>query len=229
MFRRFLLLFASCLLVQFLTSAQDFRPKNSWPFLYSDFSEGVVCNLAGEQILSARLNISVSDQRLYYIKDETIMVADQSRIFSVKIGNDIFINVGGKFYKVLAESEGGAAVMMVQVDIDRLSKASIGYGVSSATASTQNVAALSLESTAGTNINQAMHSRDSGEDLPVLEKKFILYNYGFVVPALKREVMSIPGLDKDAANAFFKQNKIKWNNPESLTQVADFLTGEFRK
>ena len=74
-----------------------------------------------------------------------------------------------------------------------------------------------------------MHSRDSGEELPVLEKKFILYNYGFVVPALKREVMGIPGLDKNAAAAFFKQNKIKWNNPESLTQVADFLTREFQK
>ena len=45
----------------------------------------------------------------------------------------------------------------------------------------------------------------------------------------EREVMDIPGLDKAAAKDFFKKNKIKWNNPESLTAVADFLTEQFQQ
>lgn len=158
-----------------------------------------------------------------------MMMADVSRVFSAKIGKDVYVNVGGKFYKVLAESEGGAAVVLTQVNTDQMNKASIGYGVMSATASTQNVAALSLDSNLGANVNKAMQSRDSGVELPLLERKYILYCYGRVVPALKREVMDIPGLDKEVAKDFFKKNKIKWNNPESLTVVADFLTGQFSK
>lgn len=229
MLKKIFSLSAACLLVCFLAGAQDYNPKTTWPYLYADFPDGVVCNQAGDQLIQAPLNISVADQRLYYVKDEKVMVADLTRVFSAKIGEDVYVNAGGKFYKVLCESKGGAAVALIQVDMDRLNKASIGYGVSSATASTQNVAALSLDSNVGTNVNQAMQSREGGQELPVQEKKYILYGFGRVVPALKREVMDIPGLDKAAAKDFFKKNKIKWNNPESLTAVADFLTEQFQQ
>jgi len=210
--------------------AQEFKPKDTWPFLYADFTDGVVCSQDGDQILSGKLNISVANQRLYYIKGETLMEADVTRVFSVKIGEqDIFVNVGAKMYRILAESSGGAAVSLTLVDTDRMNKSDIGYGVSSATASTQNVAALALDSNVGTNINQAIVSRDGGTEIPVMEKKYILFSGNRTVPALRREVMDIPGLDKDAAKDFFKKNKIKWNNPASLTLVADFLTSMFNE
>lgn len=229
MMKRIILIAVSFFLVHALADAQSFRPKDTWPFLYREFTEGVVCTNMGEQIMQAQLNISIINQRLYFIKDEKIMEADLRRVFSARIGDDVYVNSGGKFYKVLLESEGGAAVVLVQVDVDKMGKASIGYGVSSATASTQNVAALSLDTNVGTNVNQAMATREGGQELPAQEKKYILYNSGSVVPALKREVMDIPGLDKDAAKDFFKKNKIKWNNPKSLTVVADFLTEQFQQ
>lgn len=208
--------------------AQRFEPKDTWPFVYENFTDGALYSSTGEKLLSAKMNVSILNQKLYYLKGETIMEADMVRLYAAKISSgpaeDLYVNVGAKMYRVLAESDGGAALQADILDVERYNKASIGYGVTSYTASTQNVSGLAMESSAGVNINTAMASKEGGEPLPVLEKKYILYGQGRVVPALKREVMDIPDLDKQAAKVFFKENKIKWNQAASLTQVADFLT-----
>lgn len=206
--------------------AQKYEPRDTWPFVYENFTDGSLYSSTGDVLLSARMNVSVLNQKLYYLKGETIMEADMVRLYAAKIGpaEDLYVNVGAKMYRVLAESEGGAALQADILDVERYNKASIGYGVTSYTASTQNVSGLAMESSAGVNINTAMASKEGGESLPVLEKKYILYGRGRIVPALKREVMDIPDLDKQAAKVFFKENKIKWNQAASLTQVADFLT-----
>lgn len=206
--------------------AQRFEPKDTWPFVYENFTDGALYSSTGEMLLSAKMNVSILNQKLYYLRGETIMEADMVRLYAAKIGpaEDLYVNVGAKMYRVLAESEGGAALQADILDVERYNKASIGYGVTSYTASTQNVSGLAMESSAGVNINTAMASKEGGESLPVLEKKYILYGRGRIVPALKREVMDIPDLDKQAAKVFFKENKIKWNQAASLTQVADFLT-----
>ena len=208
--------------------AQKYEPRDTWPFVYENFTDGSLYSSTGDVLLSARMNVSVLNQKLYYLKGETIMEADMVRLYAAKISSgpaeDLYVNVGAKMYRVLAESDGGAALQADILDVERYNKASIGYGVTSYTASTQNVSGLAMESSAGVNINTAMASKEGGEPLPVLEKKYILYGQGRIVPALKREVMDIPDLDKQAAKVFFKENKIKWNQAASLTQVADFLT-----
>lgn len=208
--------------------AQKYEPRDTWPFVYENFTDGSLYSSTGDVLLSARMNVSVLNQKLYYLKGETVMEADMVRLYAAKISSgpaeDLYVNVGAKMYRVLAESDGGAALQADILDVERYNKASIGYGVTSYTASTQNVSGLAMESAAGVNINQAQASKEGGEPLPVLEKKYILYGQGRIVPALKREVMDIPDLDKQAAKAFFKENKIKWNQAASLTQVADFLT-----
>ena len=206
--------------------AQKYEPRDTWPFVYENFTDGSLYSSTGDVLLSARMNVSVLNQKLYYLKGETIMEADMVRLYAAKIGpaEDLYVNVGAKMYRVLAESDGGAALQADILDVERYNKASIGYGVTSYTASTQNLSGLAMESSAGVNINTAMASREGGEPLPILEKKYILYGQGRMVPALKREVMDIPDLDKQAAKEFFKENKIKWNQAASLTQVADFLT-----
>ena len=208
--------------------AQKYEPRDTWPFVYENFTDGSLYSSTGDVLLSARMNVSVLNQKLYYLKGETVMEADMVRLYAAKISSgpaeDLYVNVGAKMYRVLAESDGGAALQADILDVERYNKASIGYGVTSYTASTQNVSGLAMESAAGVNINQAQASKEGGDPLPVLEKKYILYGRGRIVPALKREVMDIPDLDKQAAKVFFKENKIKWNQAASLTQVADFLT-----
>lgn len=212
--------------------AQKYEPRDTWPFVYENFTDGSLYSSTGDVLLSARMNVSVLNQKLYYLKGETIMEADMVRLYAAKISSgpteDLYVNVGAKMYRVLAESDGGAALQADILDIERYNKASIGYGVTSYTASTQNVSGLAMESAAGVNINQAQASKEGGEPLPILEKKYILYSQGRIVPALKREVMDISDLDKEAAKVFFKENKIKWNSAASLTQVADFLTNSLK-
>ena len=223
-----LLLVGTLLFCGISMGAQRFEPKDTWPFVYENFTDGALYSSTGEKLLSAKMNVSILNQKLYYLKGETIMEADMVRLYAAKISSglseDLYVNVGAKMYRVLAESDGGAALQANILDIERYNKASIGYGVTSYTASTQNVSGLAMESAAGVNINQAQASKEGGEPLPILEKKYILYGQGRIVPALKREVMDIPDLDKQAAKVFFKENKIKWNQAASLTQVADFLT-----
>lgn len=223
-----LLLIGILLFSRISAGAQRFEPKDTWPFVYENFTDGALYSSTGEKLLSAKMNVSILNQKLYYLKGETIMEADMVRLYAAKISSgpaeDLYVNVGAKMYRVLAESDGGAALQADILDVERYNKASIGYGVTSYTASTQNVSGLAMESSAGVNINTAMASKEGGEPLPVLEKKYILYGQGRIVPALKREVMDIPDLDKQAAKVFFKENKIKWNQAASLTQVADFLT-----
>lgn len=223
----FLLLGMMAVLPAFAQPNRDkwaFKPKDTWPFLYEDFTDGVVCSDSGDDILTGKINVSVLNQKLYYIKGENIMEADMVKVFSVKAGEEIFVNVAGKLYKVLAESTGGAAVQARYLDVEQMNKANIGYGVSSSVASTQNVAGLALDSNSGTNINKALESKEGGAEIPIAEKTYILFCRNRIVPALKREVMDVPGLDKEKAKAFFKEHKIKWSHPESLTEVADFLT-----
>lgn len=212
--------------------AQKYEPRDTWPFVYENFTDGSLYSSTGDVLLSARMNVSVLNQKLYYLKGETIMEADMVRLYAAKISSgpteDLYVNVGAKMYRVLAESDGGAALQADILDVERYNKASIGYGVTSYTASTQNVSGLAMESAAGVNINQAQASKEGGEPLPILEKKYILYGQGRIVPALKREVMDISDLDKEAAKVFFKENKIKWNSAASLTQVADFLTNSLK-
>ena len=226
----FLLLGMTVFLPAFSQDNQAFEPKDTWPFVYESFTDGSIYSSTGETLLNAKMNVSVLNQKLYYLKGETIMEADMVRLYAAKIGpaQDVYVNVGAKMYRVLAESDGGAALQAEILDAERYNKASIGYGVTSYTASTQNVSGLAMESSAGVNINTAMASREGGEPLPILQKKYILYGQGRMVPALKREVMDIPDLDKQAAKEFFKENKIKWNQAASLTQVADFLTNNLK-
>ena len=226
----FLLLGMTVFLPAFSQDHQAFEPKDTWPFVYESFTDGSIYSSTGETLLNAKMNVSVLNQKLYYLKGETIMEADMVRLYAAKIGpaQDVYVNVGAKMYRVLAESDGGAALQADILDAERYNKASIGYGVTSYTASTQNVSGLAMESSAGVNINTAMASREGGEPLPILQKKYILYGQGRMVPALKREVMDIPDLDKQAAKEFFKENKIKWNQAASLTQVADFLTNNLK-
>lgn len=226
----FLLLGMTVFFPAFSQDNQAFEPKDTWPFVYESFTDGSIYSSTGETLLNAKMNVSVLNQKLYYLKGETIMEADMVRLYAAKIGpaQDVYVNVGAKMYRVLAESDGGAALQADILDAERYNKASIGYGVTSYTASTQNVSGLAMESSAGVNINTAMASREGGEPLPILQKKYILYGQGRMVPALKREVMDIPDLDKQAAKEFFKENKIKWNQAASLTQVADFLTNNLK-
>ena len=68
----------------------------------------------------------------------------------------------------------------------------------------------------------ALTGKADGEALPIAQTKYIKAGKR-IVQAGKRYVLALDGVDSKAANAFFKENKIKWNDNDSLLKVAAYL------
>ena len=69
---------------------------------------------------------------------------------------------------------------------------------------------------------QTEDGKNDGKELPVRTQYYILHN-GNLILAKKQEIMNLPGIDKQKAKLFFKNEKIKWKNVESLSKVISFL------
>ena len=221
--KKYLLLFAFLCTGVLLCSAKDFEPKDTWAYLYEDFTPGKVYNSKGEIILEGKVNVSVLDGKLHYVKEDKIMEADMLQVYTAVIEKDTYMNVGGKMLRILSKSDKSAVLEIVEVDMDKLSKAEIGYGITSATASVQGLHMAAMSNYVNATYKDANENKGAGERIPIKEHTYLLTR-GTLVIAKKREVVKLPGLDKKAAEAFFKEEKIKWNNDEDLQKVADYIS-----
>ena len=126
--------------------------------------------------------------------------------------------------KVLAQNDNGYVAECVEVDMVRLNSTEAAYGSSSTTLGTMNLS--SLEGIGATNSNSSLNhmelknNKESGQTLPLIEKKYLFVNKKCIY-ATKRDVAEY--VDAAAFKAFLKSNKVKWNNPQSLLGVVDFL------
>ena len=207
--------------------AHPHEPRDTWPFLYGDFTEGTTRTRTGELLSGASFNITASDSKLLYIKDDKIMLADMNSIYTVKIDEDVYINILGQLYKVMSELDKGVVLMQYSLDVDKLNKAEIGYGVSSSAGTARNVQ-VSLDGRfdfVNMSVQQSWHDKDSGTILPMKETLYIYVN-NTLIPATQHTVTTWPGVDKKAANAFIKQEKIKWKQIASLEKVVIFLDSQ---
>lgn len=210
--------------------AHPYEPRDTWPFLYEEFTEGNTRTRSGELLSGALFNITASDSKLLYIKDDTIMLADMNSIYTVKIGDDVYLNVMGRLYKVMSELDKGLVLMQYSLDIDKLNKAEIGYGVSSSAGTARNVQ-VSLDGRfdfVNMSVQQSWHDKDSGTILPMNETLYLYLN-NTLIPATQHTVTTWPGVDKKEANAFIKQEKIKWKQTESLEKLIIFLDSQLNK
>lgn len=218
--------FISGMLLMVPAFSQSFSPRETWPFLYEEFMSGATRTKDGALVTESRFNITAHDGSLLYIgKDEKIMKADMSRVYTAKLGDDVFLNVSGKMYKLLSETEYGAVLKGVEIDFEEQSKVSIGYGINSSTASAQGLAILmdGRFDTLGKNLQQTENEKNTGEILPLRENYFLFFE-GRLIPAKKQEILDMPGIDKKATKAFFKQEKIRWKDTASLEKVLVFLS-----
>lgn len=219
----------------FSAQAQDsygenptYRPRDSWPYVYERFQPGTVRTASGDLMEYQSFNICIGNGRMHYIYDGRIMEADMMKVFTAKIEDDVYVNVGGKMYRVFVQTNDGAIVFLSSIDMDELQKVNIGYGVSSSTASQTNTSLDLLMSgnvavsnvVVSQTLTVAEQRKNSGKELPVKEDTFFLVK-GRLVPASKRDIQEAVG--KEAAKPFFKENKLKWNKPESLIPVLALL------
>jgi hypothetical protein len=227
-----LLTFAVMLLAGLqLCFAQKFEPTRTWPYLYRDFQNGLIVTNTEDEQISAAVNITLGG-RVHYIneKDQKVMEADILRVASVRIADDVYANVGGRMMRLIAVGDDGIVACETALNADELNKSDIGYGISSATASTMNVNSLASAGSTFVDmpLNSIMAERDAGEKLPVKQTNYFRVGIN-VIPATKAAVMNCGLVDKDAAKAFFKSNKIKWNDPKSLRDMVNFLSEQINK
>ena len=204
-------------------AAQNAEPTSTWPYLYPDFTEGEILALDGTS-KKAVLNVHVLKAALHYIDGEFIKELAPGQAFSARIGNDYYINASGKMMKILAQNNNGYVAEGVEVDIVKLNSTGAAYGSSSTTLGTMALSSLEgLGATnSGTSINhmELKANKDNGQILPLLTKKYLFVNK-LCIYATKRDVSDY--VDAAAFKAFLKANKVKWNDPQSLLGVVDFI------
>lgn len=210
--------------------AHAYEPRETWPFLYEEFREGTTRTRSGDLVSGAMFNITVTDSKLLYIKDDTIMLADMGSVYTVGIGDDVYLNVLGQLYKVVSELDKGIVLMRNALNVDEFNKVKIGYGVSSSTGSADGLQ-VSLDGRfdfVNMSVQQSRHDKDSGPVLPMKETLY-LYVGSSLIPATQNTVTTWPGVDRKEARDFIKQEKIKWKQTESLEKVIIFLDSQFNK
>lgn len=218
-------LFASAILAQ-----AQYEPTSSWPYVYDDFQDGVILWVGGKE-KPGKYNINLVDKKLHFIEGAYIKVANMMEIASVRIGSDIYQNAAGEMLKVLSKSDKSLVLEDNEINYAALNETGGAYGSSSTTIGT--TALSSLEGIGGTNSSQNINhmelklNKDNGKVLNLINKKY-LFVKGRKILATKKAVMEVPGLDNEAAKAFFKENKIKWNKVPDLQKVGDFLADNLK-
>lgn len=204
-------------------SAQSYEPTSTWPYLLPDFTDGILHKTVGADT-EGKFNIHLLEGRLHFIEGEFIREALPGDVFSVMIGNDIFVNAGGRMMKVLAKSENGFVGEDTLVDMQALNATGGAYGSSSNSMATTALSSVDgIGGKTNTNHMELKNTRDNGKILPLLKKKYLVYD-GKIVFAVRKDVEGLDGLDKKDFREFCKAHKIKWNNPESLLEVLDYVS-----
>ena len=202
----------------------DSVPRETWPYLLEEFTPGVVRTPGGVDRPQGLFNICVVDGKLHYVDNGIIMEADMRQVQVARIGSSVYVNRMGRMVKIISEeSPANYLALSTYVDFDKLGKTEIGYGATSATASSLRLNNLGLSSaTVSMELEAAIVESRDGMELPLKEKYFFVLGPR-EVETRKNAVMDYPGLDKAAFKAFLKQEKIKWKDPESLTKVLHYL------
>ena len=217
------------LALMFAATVQMFAqagPTSTWPYVYDEFQKGTILTIGGKE-KAGEFNVNLADKKLHFIEGGFIKASNMTDVLSVKIGNDIYQNLGGEIYKVLAKSDKCVVVEDNEIDYAALNETGGAYGSSSTTLGT--TALSSLEGIGGSNSSKNINhmelklNKENGKLLTLITKKYILVN-GRKIFASKKDFMGAPGLDKDAAKAFLKANKIKWSKPQDLLLAGDFLS-----
>jgi hypothetical protein len=218
------------LLLTVAAIAQKYEPTANWPYLYPDFMDGELL-LMNKAPNRAKFNIHLNLSKLHYIdRKGKIKEVDTWGVTGLVIGEDTFRFVGGKMLKVMAEAEGGVVVREPRPNYSAIVKndGAMGTtGLNSTTTKTFLYNENAINQYNGyllTDDYKELHAmKDQSERLPVNSSLFLVIG-NEQIPANRKSVSDLPGIDKKAFSKFLKSEKIKWNDVEDLVKVLDYIT-----
>ena len=209
------------------------EPTTNWPYLYPEFKEGEL-NVRSKTE-KALFNIHLDLGALHYVEDGRIKEANVLNATTLVIGNDVFRNVAGKMLKVLARAQGGYIVEEIRATYSAVVRNDGAYGTTALNSTTTKTFLYNENA-----INQyngylmtdvykdLLAMRDDAEKLPVRKNLYIVIGMD-QIPADKKSVASLSGLDKKALKAFLKSEKIDWNEIGDLVKVIDYIIANRNK
>ena len=228
--KRLIFLFIGMLLAVDVFS-QDYTPTVNWPYLYPDFMEGELVRARNKRN-KAQFNIHLDLGALHYVENGRIKESSTLDVVTLFIGDDVFRNVGGKMLKVVAETEGGFVVMETKGNFTSVVRNDGAYGTTSLNSTTtktflhnQNVVNAYNGYLMTDVYEDLLAMKDDSESLRVIESMYLVIGHQ-QIPADKKSVAALEGIDKKAFNAFLKAEKIKWSNPQDLVKVIEYITAD---
>ena len=203
------------------------EPTTNWPYLYPEFKEGEL-NVRSKTE-KALFNIHLDLGALHYVEDGRIKEANVLNATTLVIGNDVFRNVAGKMLKVLARAQGGYIVEEIRATYSAVVRNDGAYGTTALNSTTTKTFLYNENA-----INQyngylmtdvykdLLAMKDDSEKLPFRKSLYMVIGME-QVPAERKAVTSLEGLDRKALKAFLKSEKIDWNELADLVKVMDYI------
>ena len=205
-------------------SAQKYSPNTKWPYIYENFTEGTIF-FEGNKKSESQLNIHLWGNKLHYLSNEgRIFTADDKDVIRVEIGSDAYIYSDHKLVRIVAVDKTNLLVELTKADFDALFTSTGAYGSSLNSSSSRDLSSLDLGGMENSELGLMLQEKNDGRDIP-LKKQYLFVLGGKQIEATKKSVENVLNADgqKDWKD-FQKQNKIKWKNEESLSQVLTFIS-----
>ena len=208
------------MLLSIAAAAQN--PSTTWPYLYDNFTSGVIYmqNGAKSELL---LNVQVRHDRLHFIDDGIIKEADLDPVLLVMIGSDKYYPVDGELRKVLAENEKGAVAVSLLGNFAALQETGGAYGASSSAAATRKLSSVEVDGQVNQNHMLILQEKENGAELALITTYYLLSGTTCVKASRKDVEEALPAAAIPAWKTWLKANKIKWKDPQSLLKVVEFL------
>ena len=215
-----ILLTASVLLLAALSAFAQ-KPMTTYPYLYPDFKEGRVVMDSGNT-LSRSMNLHLRRARMHYLEDGIIKEADLTDVLAIEIGQDVFIPVMGEMMKVVAKNGNGCVVVETLGNFEESNEAKGAYGTSSTTSATMKLTSVQ-DNMVGQNYMNVLNERDNGRPLILVTHQYVV-TPTFRARATRNDIENALPADRKAGwKAFVKEHKIKWNDPQSVLDVLEYL------
>lgn len=216
------------MLLAVAASAQEESPTANWPYLYPDFMPGKLLYVNRDPS-NAMFNIHLNQCIAHYIVKDKIRVVDTWGVVGLVIGEDTFRFMAGKMLKVLAESEAGYVVQETRSNYAAIVRKDGAYGTTSLNSTTTKTflynenAINQYDGYLLTDVYKDLHAmKNQSETLPVLTNRYLLIGQQ-LIPANKKSVSDVEGIDKKTFSAFLKANKIDWKDNQDLLKVVEFI------
>lgn len=215
-----LLLSAICLIAFTALKAQECT--TIWPYLYPDFTEGAVNRTSGKTT-NYKLNVHVKESRLHFLSGNLVNEAYLTDVASVRIGEDVYLPVNQKLMRIVAQDSDAYVLELKIADLSSLNETGGAYGTSSSTSATNKLSSIETDAQINHNHMLLKASRNNGEKIE-LESTYYFYINGELIEAAARVVdKKIAPKDKESWKQFKKENKLKWNQEESLEKILKYL------